>query len=109
MVSLRAKIAIGLICLTLSACFQGTGGEWFKQGVESNVTARDLIQCQRDARLVAGEEGKIDQDIIASRGADWQASGSYAANTSQLGQSSEKRRNEMVGRCMHNKGYIQPK
>jgi hypothetical protein len=97
------------MCLGLSACFQSSSGEWFKQGVASNVTARDLAQCQRDARAVAGEEGKIDQDIAASRGADWQASGSYASQTSQLAQSSEKRRLEMVGRCMRNKGYTQPK
>ena len=103
-----ARLTAGALCLSLCACFQGTGGEWFKQGAESNATARDLAQCQRDARLVAGEEGKIDQDIIASRGADWQASGSYAANTSQMAQSSEKRRTEMVGRCMKGKGYTQP-
>ncbi len=109
MVRARTTFGMCLICLVLSACFQASGGEWFKPGVAGDLTARDLAQCQRDARLVAGEEGKIDQDIIASRGADWQASGSYAANTSQMAQSSDKRRAEMVGRCMRNKGYAQPK
>ncbi|MCC7049534.1 MAG: hypothetical protein IT562_22685 [Alphaproteobacteria bacterium] len=109
MVRARTILGMCLICFAVSACFQSGGGEWFKPGVAGDLTARDLAQCQRDARLVVGEEGKIDQDIIASRGADWQASGSYAANTSQMAQSSDKRRVEMVGRCMRNKGYTQPK
>jgi hypothetical protein len=101
--------AVVLACLGLSACLWSSSGEWFKQGAGSDVTARDLAQCQRDARAVVGEESKIDQDIVASRGADWQASGSYASQTAQLARSSEKRRQEMVGRCMRNKGYVQPK
>jgi hypothetical protein len=110
MASFRARIVPALVaCLAVCGCFQSSGGEWFKQGVASQTTARDLADCQRRARAVVGEESKIDQDIAASRGADWQASGSYASNVGQMAQSSEKRRQEMVGRCMRNKGYTQPK
>lgn len=109
MTSFPARFAIPLLCLGLCACFWSSSGEWFKQGVASDVTARDLAQCQRGARAVAGEEAKIDQDIATTRASDWQASGSYAAQTGQMNQSAEKRRAEMVGRCMRNKGYAQPK
>jgi len=106
---MRRRIAfVSAACLALGACFQATGGEWFKQGVDSGVTTRELAQCQRDARLVGNEEAKIDQDIAASRGTDWQRTGSYNANTQQMAQSAAKRQAEMVGRCMRNKGYSQP-
>jgi hypothetical protein len=101
-----ACLAIGL---ALSGCFASgpSTGEWVKQGVEGNITARDLSMCQREARLVTREESKIDQDIIASRGSDWQTTGSYSSNVSQMRDKSAAREQEMVGRCMRNRGYAQ--
>ncbi len=108
MPSSATKYLVLPVLFALGACFQGTGGEWFKPGVESGATNRELANCQSNARLVVGEEAKIDQDIAASRGSDWQKTGSYGSNTQQMNQSAAKRQAEMVGRCMRNKGFVQP-
>ena len=108
MPSSGAKYLVLPLLFALSACFQGTGGEWFKPGTESGATTRELAACQRDARYIGNEEAKIDQDIAASRGTDWQRTGSYSSNTQQMAQSAAKRQAEMVGRCMRNKGFTQP-
>lgn len=100
-------LALGL-CFGLGACFQASGGEWFKPGVESGATTRALSQCQTEARALGREEGKIDQDITASRGSDWQMTGSYGANTSQMADSNAKRQATYVDRCMKAKGFTQP-
>ena len=107
------SLCITIVCIsisaTLSGCFQSgpSSGEWVKQGVDGSMTARDLSYCQREARLVTREESKIDQDIIASRGSDWQTTGSYNANVAQMRDRSAVREREMVGRCMRNRGYSQ--
>mgnify|MGYP000880705463 FL=1 len=108
MPSPATKYVVLTLFFALGACFQGTGGEWFKPGVESGATARELSACQSGARMVGAEEAKIDQDIAASRGSDWQKTGSYSANTQQMAQSAATRQAEMVGRCMRNKGFTQP-
>lgn len=108
MPSPATKYLVLPVLFALSACFQGTGGEWFKPGVESGATARELSACQSGARMVGAEEAKIDQDIAASRGSDWQKTGSYASNTQQMAQSAAQRQAEMTGRCMRNKGFTQP-
>lgn len=107
--SLMIAIACVATGLVLSGCFQSgpSSGEWVKPGVDGSMTARDLSYCQREARLVTREESKIDQDIIASRGSDWQTTGSYSSNVAQMRDRSAVREREMVGRCMRNRGYSQ--
>jgi hypothetical protein len=105
--ALAGRLAAAIFCLLPAACFQASGGEWAKQGVDGNIAARDLGLCQREARLQAGAEAKIDQDIIASRGTDWQRTGSYAGNVDQLNASNATRERDMVARCMKSKGYAQ--
>jgi hypothetical protein len=104
-----------LICAALSGCLTFTGGaddtprgEWAKADTDSARTARDLSACQIDARRAAGPEGRINQDIAAARGEDWQRSGSYSANVSQMGERSAARERQYVAACMKAKGYTQP-
>src|SRR5215813_5566512 len=105
MQSMAAKITGLFLCVGLGACFQASGGEWFKPGVEGGATTRALSQCQTDARALGREEAKVDQDITASRGTDWQMTGSYGANTSQMADSNAKRQATYVERCMKAKGF----
>ncbi|MGQ0675594.1 MAG: hypothetical protein ACT4N4_05840 [Rhodospirillales bacterium] len=104
-----------LACLALAGCLTLTGGgdgaprgEWVKADADSQRTARDLSACQIDARRAAGPEAKINQDIAAARGEDWQRSGSYAANVSQMGERGAARERQYVAACMKAKGYAQP-
>jgi len=106
-ISLSRAMLCVLICLAVSGCFRSGSGEWFKQGTDSSVAARDQGYCQREARLVTREESKIDQDITASRGSDWQTTGSYASNVAQMRDSGAAREREMVARCMRARGYAQ--
>lgn len=109
--SLFRTTAWAAACLALAGCFWSapSSGEWFKQGADGGATARDLSYCQREARLVTREESKIDQDIIASRGSDWQTTGSYSSNVAQMRDKSAAREREMAARCMRNRGYSQGK
>ena len=103
-----ARRAALLLALAPAACFQATSGQWAKEGVDSAVVAHDQAVCQREARQLAGAEAHIDQDIIASRGEDWQRTGSYAGNVAQMNESNAARERAMVDRCMRAQGYIQP-
>ena len=109
-------LALGaLACLSLAGCYTVTGGgdnaprgEWAKPDTDGAKTARDLSACQIDARRTGGTDARIDQDIAASRGEDWQRSGSYSANLAQLRDSNAARERQYVAACMKAKGYIQP-
>jgi hypothetical protein len=112
---LRRWGGVALTCLALAGCLTLTGGgddaprgEWAKADADSARTARDLSACQSDARRAAGPESRINQDIAAARGDDWQRSGSYSANVSQMGERSAARERQYVAACMKAKGYTQP-
>lgn len=106
---------VALACLALAGCLTLTGGgggaprgEWVKADADNARTARDLSACQIDARRAAGPEARINQDIAAARGDDWQRSGSYGANVSQMGERGAARERQYVAACMKAMGYTQP-
>jgi hypothetical protein len=110
------RLACALLgAAALAGCLTLTGGgddaprgEWAKAGADSARTARDLSACQADARRTGGSESRINQDIAATRGDDWQRSGSYAANVSQMNERTAVRERQYVAACMKAKGYAQP-
>jgi len=106
-----AILAAGILtgCLTLTGGGDDAPrGEWAKAGADGARTARDLSACQADARRAGGSESRINQDIAATRGDDWQRSGSYAANVSQMNERGAVRERQYVAACMRAKGYAQP-
>ncbi len=102
-------------CLALAGCYTVTGGgdntsrgEWAKPDTDSAKTARELSACQIESRRIAGADSRIDQDIAAARGEDWQRSGSYSANMAQMNESVAIRQRQYVASCMKAKGFSQP-
>jgi predicted small secreted protein len=113
--ALRRAAGVALASAALAGCLTLTGGgddaprgEWAKAGADGARTSRDLSACQADARRAGGSESRINQDIAAARGDDWQRSGSYTSNVSQMNERGAARERQYVGACMRAKGYTQP-
>ena len=86
--------------LLLAGCESGVN--WSKPGVSPDTAETDLSTCQRQARDAA-----IDADILASRGQDWQRTGTLAMRRDDMADSNRGRARLIIARCMAAKGYTE--
>jgi hypothetical protein len=103
----RAVVGAGFVAamLFVAAC-EGSGG-WSKPGVSPDAAEDDFSACQRQARNVTARDAAIDADILASRGQDWQRTGTLSMRRDDMADSNRARARQIVARCMAAKGYTQ--
>jgi hypothetical protein len=98
----RAWMAV--MVLALAGCGGGNGG-WSKPGVTADVAAEDFAACQSQARNATRRDAGIDADIMATRGQDWQRTGTLAIKRDDMANSSRENAKQIIGRCMAAQGY----
>jgi predicted nucleotidyltransferase len=91
--------------LALALALAGCGGTWIKAGVSPEAAARDLSECRHVAEIANRRDSDIDQDILASRGQDWEKFSVIQNKRDQYADSNERRTGDIVDRCMIAKGY----
>lgn len=90
------------LALMLAGC---GGGTWHKAGVSPEAAAQDLSECRHMAEIANRRDSDIDQDILASRGHDWENLSIIGTRRAQYADSNERRTGDIVERCMIGKGY----
>jgi hypothetical protein len=91
------------LALAVVAC--GIQGEWTKEGTSPEAAARDLAACRSLAQSAIKRDVDIDQDIMATRGHDWQTSGVMTARRATYDAHNQAATGDIVTRCMSGKGY----
>lgn len=89
--------------LLLFAC---TGGaQWTKDGVVPSAAAKDLSECNSLAESASRTDSRINQDILAARGKDWQDTGMMSTVQQNYSAQVQQKSHDIVFRCMVGKGY----
>lgn len=99
---MRALPAIAA-ALLLAGC--SSAGEWMKPGADASTVAAAYRGCRGLAETAVAPEIGIDQDILATRGNDWQRAQTGRVATSSLKESTRSRAGSIVDSCMHAKGF----
>jgi hypothetical protein len=89
----------------LALMLAGCGATWHKAGVSPETAAQDLSECRHVAEIANRRDSDIDQDILASRGHDWENLSVIQERRDQYAASNERRTGDIVERCMIAKGY----
>ncbi len=97
---------IAIVCfvaMLLAGC--GHAGEWTKPGAGAAEVAAALRQCRAAADRAVGPEARIDEDIAATRGVDWQRSQIGSVARAELGAETSGRADRIVASCMQAQGF----
>ena len=100
---MRAALALAVAVL-LGGCGSGAAG-WTKPGADEAATAQAYRSCRSLAQERVGPEIGINQDILATRGTDWQRSqiGNLQART--MTEMTRDRAAAIVASCMNAYGF----
>ena len=98
------KLLLVALVLGLAAC-GGRESMWQRPGTADGTRSKDYAYCRSEAKDLTGPALGIDQDITASRGADWERSGQYASRTEQTTGADAHAFADALSQCMTDKGY----
>ena len=97
-------VGIAIVGFILSGCAGGSD-KWTKPGAAPDAAETELSDCESEARSATQRDAGIDADILASRGQDWQNTGTLALKSDEMANSSRARRRQIIARCMAARGY----
>lgn len=80
--------------------------QWTKAGVSPQDVADALAACQSEARQATQRDTDIMNDILATRGADWQRTGVLETQQQMFKAETEGRTADIVKRCMIENGFV---
>jgi hypothetical protein len=100
---MRAGCVLAVLLL-LASC-GGGGGDWARAGADEAEAEREYQACRDVASAAVGKEADIDQDIIATRGRDWQRGGIGRVESRAMQEHTRDRAASIVAACMRAKGY----
>jgi hypothetical protein len=98
------RIAGVLAAALLGGCSSGAG-EWTKPGTDEAAVAQAYRNCRSQAEERVGPEIGINQDILATRGADWQRAQVQNLQTRTMTESTRDRAAAIVASCMTASGF----
>jgi hypothetical protein len=99
----RVAGALAMAAL-LAGCASGAGG-WTKSGADEAAVAQAYRTCRQLAEARVGPEIGINQDILATRGADWQRSQIRNVQTRSMTEATRGRSAAIVASCMTAYGF----
>ena len=74
--------------------------------MSSQQTAAELSDCQSQARDATQRDTNIMNDILATRGNDWNNSGVLSTQMSEFSAENHNRTGDIVDQCMIGKGFV---
>jgi hypothetical protein len=92
------------LALLLAAC--SSKPQWVKPGATSDAVSDDLAECRALARAATRQDAAIDQDILATRGLDWERNSTLQAKKSNFALQDQGHARETIADCMSAKGYV---
>lgn len=100
---LRTAPALALVLL-LAGC---AGPRWTKPGVSQTQAEADYSECNEMAQAANRRDDEIEADILASRGHDWQQTGTMATHKAVFAAEAYHRTDDLMHFCMQAKGYAE--
>jgi hypothetical protein len=91
-------------CALLALCGP-VPGAWVKPGAGPAETARIYGYCRARADAAFRHERQIDQDILATRGNDWQRAGTIYGERSDMFSEAADRAGAVLTLCMRARGF----
>jgi uncharacterized lipoprotein YajG len=99
----RMKRILGLaVVLLLFGC---ASKPWIKDGATPEMVTKDLSDCNHLAAAAMQRDARIDQDILAARGKDWQDTGALFTVQQTYQARDQAQSSDIVSQCMIAKGY----
>ena len=98
-------IALVMLIACLASCAAGFT-RWTKPGTSAQATERDLGQCENAALATMRTDRNVDADILASRGDDWQRSGTLITERTIMRAQDRGMASKLVEDCLAEKGYL---
>ena len=96
------------VCVFLAACGSGAGG-WTKAGADQTAAGTAYDDCRNIAETAVRTDIDIDQDIMATRGADWQRGSAGRVQTGSMQAHTQTRAGNIIEACMKAKGFSEAK
>jgi outer membrane PBP1 activator LpoA protein len=91
------------LALLLAAC--SSKPPWVKPGTSNDTASDDLAECRELANAAVKRDSAIDQDILATRGVDWQRNSTLQAKKTTFTLQDEGHARDIIADCMSAKGY----
>lgn len=98
-------LKIGSLAAALCVVACAAAPAWTKQGVSPQQAAQDYSDCRSQAQAMFMRDVNIQTDILASRGRDWQQTGTLSAHDTIFGNENRQQQSDYVKSCMISKGY----
>jgi hypothetical protein len=92
------------LAVFLVGCAGGSG--WSRSGMSQQQTAAAIADCQSQARDATRRDTNIMNDILATRGNDWNNTGVLSTQMSEFTAENQNRTGDIVSRCMISKGFV---
>ena len=99
------RIACALAAAALLGGCASGADEWTKPGADEAAVAQAYRTCRSLAEERVGPEIGINQDILATRGADWQRSQVQNLQTRTMAELTRDRAAAIVASCMTANGF----
>jgi hypothetical protein len=103
MISPRKLPLLLVLSALLAAC--SSNPQWAKPGATKETVQDDLDDCRDLATASARQDAAIDQDILASRGTDWERTDTLQAKKSTFAVQDQGHVRDIIASCMSAKGY----
>lgn len=100
---MRSAGALAVVVM-LGGCASGAA-EWTKPGADEAAVAQAYRSCRELAEERVGPEIGINQDILATRGTDWQRAQTGGAQTRTMTEMTRDRAAAIVASCMTAYGF----
>lgn len=101
---MKKTASLAFLAVLLVGC--ASGAEWTKEGSSPQQTAAALADCQTQARNATKRDVNIMDDIMASRGHDWNQTGVMSTRLSEFTAENNNRTGDIVKNCMIGKGFV---
>ena len=103
MISPRKLLPLLVFGALLGAC--SSAPQWVRPGTSKDDMSEDLDDCRAFAKEATRQDAAIDQDILATRGADWQRNNTLQAKKSTFAVQDQGHSRDLIASCMSAKGY----
>jgi hypothetical protein len=103
MISPRKLPLLLAVAALLAAC--SSNPQWVKPGTSKDTVRDDFDDCRAYANSATRQDAAIDQDILASRGTDWQHTNTLQAKKSTISMQDQGHVRDIIANCMTAKGY----
>jgi len=91
------------LAMALAAC--SSKPQWVRAGTSSDTVSDDLDDCRALANDATRKDAAIDQDILATRGADWERNNTLQAKKNTFAIQDQGHARDIIASCMSAKGY----